>query len=40
MFGGTSEERTGHVVGQAIGGLMVHARNYDNCMALQGYSRN
>jgi hypothetical protein len=31
---------TGAAIGSGIGGLIVHARNYDNCMTLHGYAKN
>jgi hypothetical protein len=30
----------GHAIGSAIGGLIVHAQNYDHCMTLKGYAKN
>lgn len=30
----------GASIGSGIGGLIVHARNYDNCMTLHGYAKN
>jgi hypothetical protein len=27
-------------IGHGIGGLIVHAQNYDNCMTLHGFAKN
>jgi hypothetical protein len=37
---GSSEVVAGHAIGSAIGGLIVHAQNYDHCMTLKGYAKN
>ena len=37
---GSSEVVAGHAIGSAIGGLIVHAQNYDHCMTLHGYAKN
>lgn len=37
---GSAEFVAGHEIGATIGGLIVHARNYDNCMTLHGYAKN
>jgi hypothetical protein len=36
---GLPEPRWNTAIGAAIGGLVVHAKNYDNCMVLHGYAR-
>jgi hypothetical protein len=30
----------GHAIGSAIGGLIMHAQNYDHCMTLEGCAHN
>jgi hypothetical protein len=37
---GSPEFVAGASIGSGIGGLIVHARNYDNCMTLKGYAKN
>jgi hypothetical protein len=37
---GSREYVAGAAVGSAIGGLIVHAKNYQNCMTLKGYAHN
>jgi hypothetical protein len=37
---GSQEYVAGAAIGSAIGGLMVHAQNYDHCMTLKGYAKN
>ena len=37
---GSSEIVAGPAIGSAIGGLIVHAQNYDHCMTLHGYAKN
>jgi hypothetical protein len=36
---GPPEWVAGHNFGAAIGGLVKHAQNYDNCMVLHGYAK-
>jgi hypothetical protein len=40
FFIGSQEAVAGHAIGSAIGGLIVHAQNYDHCMTLKGYAHN
>ena len=37
---GSREYVAGAAIGSAIGGLIVHAQNYQNCMTLKGYAHN
>jgi hypothetical protein len=37
---GSQEFVAGHAIGSAIGGLVVHAQNYDHCMTLKGYAHD
>jgi hypothetical protein len=37
---GSQEYVAGAAIGSAIGGLIVHAQNYDHCMTLHGYAKN
>ena len=36
---GNQQFVAGAMIGSAIGGMIRHAQNYDNCMVLHGYAR-